>query len=142
MALIHHPDKGSVSKKSSADKFSVIHQAYSVLSKPELRCKYDAEGSEVIFARATSIAAEWENFLKITTADQINNAADTYKGSADEKTDILKEFVNGKGSIIHVLNTVPFIRKEDAWRIIDIVQRAILSEEIPHFPIKKLPKNY
>lgn len=142
MALIRHPDKSSDSNESSADKFNVIHQAYSVLSEPELRCKYDAEGSKVIFARSTSIAAEWENFLKITTADQINNAADTYKGSADEKTDILKEFVNGKGSMVHILNTVPFMRKEDECRVKTIIQKAILSEEIPRIAIKKLPKNY
>lgn len=141
LALIYHPDKMSDSDEFSADKFNVIHQAYSILSNPELRLQYDAEGSKVIFAKATN-ASEWESYLKTSTQDDVNNAAEMYKGSTDEKSDVLKEFITGKGSMIHMLNTIPFMRVEDGSRIISIIQAAMLSGETPRMGIKKLPKNY
>lgn len=103
--------------------------------------KYDVEGSRVIFGKAT-IAAEWENYLKVINARDVTNAADSYKGSTEERSDVLKEFVAGNGSMISVLNSIPFMRKIDEIRIIEIIKEAIENEEIPRIPIKKLPKNY
>lgn len=142
LARAYHPDKNSGAHEFSAGKFNVIYQAYSILSDTELRLKYDSEGSKVIFAKGNSIASEWENYLKTTTVNDINDAAEAYKGSVDEKNDILKQIVAGKGSMIHVLNTVPFMRKEDENRIIGIIQEAISSGEIQRIAIKKIPKNY
>lgn len=141
LARIHHPDKSSETHKLSAEKFNIIHQAYMILSNAESRMKYDAEGSKVIFARAT-MAAEWENYLKTTNVDDLINASTSYKGSAEERADILKEAIAGNGSMIHILNNIPFMRKEDETRIIQIIQEAFITEEIPRIAIKKLPKGY
>lgn len=72
----------------------------------------------------------------------IIEASNAFKGSCEEKSAILKEIVIGNGSIIHVFNSVPFTRKQDESRIIEIIQKAIENNEIPHIRIKKLRKNY
>lgn len=112
-----------------------------VLSNPESRNKYNASGSKVIFARPT-IAAEWEKYLKTITIEDFNHASTSYKYSDEEKIDILREFVKGKGSMVHILNTVPFVRPTDESRIIKMIQGAMESEEVPRMAIKKLPKKY
>lgn len=94
-----------------------------------------------MFARAT-VTAEWENYLKVINNEDITNASNSYKGSAAERTDILKEFVKGSGSMTHILNNVPFTRKNDEKRIIAIIQNAIANHEVSNIKIKKLPKNY
>lgn len=125
----------------AAEKFNIIHQAYIVLSNPETRNKYNVSGSKVLFARPT-IAGEWEKYLKTITVDDFNNASSSYKGSDQEKVEILKEFVNGKGSMVHILNNVPFLRPTDEQRIIKLIQEAIEAGEVARLPIKKLPKKY
>lgn len=126
-------------KSTASTKFNIIHQAYLILSNPETRKKYDLEGPTVLFAKAT-VAGEWENYLKTTTTTDLMNASTLYRGSNEEKMDILKEFVAGKGSMIYLLHNVPFLRREDENRVTKIIQDAIVTGDIPHIPIKKLPK--
>lgn len=95
-------------------------------------------GSKVLFSRPT-IAAEWESYLKVMNGDIIN-ASNLYKNSAKERADVLKEFVDGNGSMTHIFNNVPFTRKEDEPRIILMIKDAIANQEIPNIKIKGLPK--
>lgn len=140
LARIHHPDKSSGTDKGlAAERFNIIHQAYVILSNTESKKRYDDEGSNMLFARATA-AAEWENYLKVVTDEDITNASNSYKGSAKERADILKEFVNGNGSIMHIMNNVPFTRRDDEPRIMEIIQNAIKNQDMPNIKIKKLPK--
>lgn len=142
MARIHHPDRNSEINKTTADaKFHSIHQTYLILSNAESRKTYDEGDCKVLFAKPT-VSAVWENHLKTTTENDFSDASTSYKNSAAERADILREFIEGKGSMVHVLNTVPFTRKDDESRIIEIIQSAITNKEIERFTIKKLPKGY
>lgn len=140
LARIHHPDKSSeTDKKLAVEKFKYIHQAYVILSNAESKKKYDDDESTVLFACAT-VAAEWENYLKVITDRDIIDASNSYKNSLQERSDVLKEYVDGNGSITHIFNTIPFTRREDEPRIIQIIQEAIANQEVPNIKIKKLPK--
>lgn len=142
LARIYHPDKCSEANRATAEAmFNIIHQAYLILSNVESRVKYDEGDSKVLFAKAT-IAAEWENHLKVTKVNDIIDATASYKGSAEERAEILREFVAGNGSMIHILNTVPFTRRDDEIRMIEIIQDAIKNGEVQRKAIKKLPKSY
>ncbi|KAL7553524.1 hypothetical protein ACHAWF_016826, partial [Thalassiosira exigua] len=46
LARKYHPDRVGADDKAAADKFKDVAEAYQVLSDPELRAKYDAEGKE------------------------------------------------------------------------------------------------
>lgn len=95
----------------------------------------------MFFARPT-IAAEWEKYLKTISKEDLNNASESYKSSNEERTEILQEFVKGNGSMIHVFNNVPFVRRNDEARIVKMIQEAFETEEIPQKPIKKLLKSF
>lgn len=118
----------------------MIHQAYVILSNAESKKKYDEVGSKVLFSRPT-IAAEWESYLKVMNDEDIIDASNSYKNSAEERADVLKEFIDGKGSMTHIFNNVPFTRREDESRIILIIKDAIANQEVPNIKIKGLPKS-
>lgn len=140
LAKLHHPDKASEDEKSTAnEKFSIIHQSYTVLSNIEKRAQYDA-GSNVVFANAT-VFAQWEYFIKPINDNDIDNARKKYQNSEKERLDILQEYKRGNGSMIHILNNIPFMRIEDEQRIKGIItammNNGIIKEKIK---IKKIHK--
>lgn len=49
-------------------------------------------------------------------------------GSELEKTDIKKAYVNGKGCINYMMNSVPFMSVEDEPRIKEIVKGKLASD--------------
>lgn len=138
MARIFHPDRATSDKNEAAEKFNVIHTAYSILSDPMKKKQYDA-GSNVLFSNLT-IAARWENYLKPVSANELEDARKAYRGSAAEEADIIREFVVGKGSLTFVLNTVPFTRAEDETRIIGILKDLMAKGKIAKAAIKRLRK--
>lgn len=73
-------------------------------------------------------------------ASDIEGARKTYQGSAMEKSDLIREFVNGNGSITHLFNNVPFFRYEDENRVIEILRELMDSGQVPTIQIKKMRK--
>lgn len=139
MARIFHPDKATEDEKSNAnEKFNIVHQAYLILSDPEKRSQYDA-GSDLLFAKAT-VAAQWEHFIKPMTSNDITDACEKYQNSEIEKNDILREYKAGKGSMIHMLNNLPFMRFEDEERVLKIINDMIKVGLVEKIKIKKIPK--
>lgn len=135
--MSYHPDRvPSEEKTVSNEKFNIIHQAYKILCDAQSKKAYD-EGSNVLFAKATN-AAQWEQFLKPTVEDELDNARKNYQNSLDEIQDIKREFVAGKGSLTHIYNNVPFVRYEDEPRIIEIIRGLIDNGDLPSLKIKKI----
>lgn len=140
LARIYHPDRvGDTDKAAALKKFSMLHQAYSVLSNPESKKLYDSGKGDVFFRKLT-ITGTWEKYIKPIEAEDIECAKKTYQNSAVEEADVIREFVFGKGSITHLLNSIPFMRSEDELRIIEIIQRCMNMGKIPKIPIRKLRK--
>lgn len=80
LALVYHPDRVAQDKKKEAsDKFNIIHNAYSILSDPEKKKLYD-QGSDILFTK-TTIAAQWEHYLKPVNQEHIDAARNEYQGS-------------------------------------------------------------
>lgn len=138
MARIYHPDRAKTHLDEACEKFNIIHNAYSILSDPVKKKQYD-NGTRVLFSNIT-VAARWENYLKPTDASEIEAARNRYCGSNEEKRDIIREFNNGKGSLIHLFNTIPYMRVEDESRIIDMLKDLMEKGTIPKITIKRLRK--
>lgn len=139
LALIHHPDRVNDNEKATAkEKFTILHQAYVILSNIHERQLYD-DGSDIMFGKATK-SAEWEHFLKPTTDTEINNARLRYQNSSEEENDIRREFQAGGGSMTHILNRLPFMRIDDESRIVNIIKRLTAAGKIPVQKIKKIAK--
>lgn len=138
LARIHHPDRVKTADKVVAlEKFALLHQAYSILSNPESKKLYDS--GEVLFEKPT-ITGTWEKYVKPINDRDIECARAKYQNSTAEENDIIREFVIGRGSITHLLNTIAFMRSEDETRIIGIIQRSMNIGRIPKMPIRKLRK--
>lgn len=109
-----------------------------VLSDIEKRSKYDA-GSDLLFAKAT-VAAQWEHFIKPMTNNDISHAQRKYQNSEQEKNYILREYKIGKGSMVHMMNNLPFMRIEDEQRVICIINEMINDGLVEKLKIKKISK--
>lgn len=111
--------------------------AYSILVNSETKAMYDAGKTDVL-CQKTSVAAKWEQYIKITKTEDIDSARAQYQGTSSEEADILREFVAGKGSLTHLLNVIPFMRYEDESRIIEILKRCMEEGQLQKIPIRKL----
>lgn len=138
LARIYHPDRAMDNKNEAKAKFNVIHNAYSILSDASKKTMYD-NGSDVFFTKAT-IAAKWENFLTEVNQSQIDEGRNIYQGSDTEKSDLIREFIAGNGSVTYLFNQIPFMRYEDENRVIEMLKELMENGEIPKIPIKKMRK--
>lgn len=138
IARIIHPDRVDDGDKCVAnEKFKILHEAYSILANPETKKLYDAGDTRILFCRPT-IVGKWEHHIMPLTSIEIESAIQKYQGSDTEQTDIIREFVIGKGSMIHLLNTIPFMRIEDEPRITRFINECMESGKIMRGPIRKL----
>lgn len=139
LARIFHPDRAAVVGIDEAClKFNIVHNAYSILSDPVKKQLYD-DGSDVLFSNIT-VAARWEHYLKPVDLSELEAARNKYRGSKAEEVDLIRECINGNGSLTYLLNTIPFMRVEDETRIIEIVKDLMAVEKIPKMKIKRLRK--
>lgn len=139
LALLHHPDRVDESQKEVAKtKFGILHNAYSILSNVETKKAYDAGDFDVIPAAKSK--SNWEHFVQTIDPDDIEVARKNYQGSLKEQNDIIRETINGKGSMVHLLNEIPFMRNEDETRMIDFIKNCMLEGKIPKMQIRKLRK--
>lgn len=135
----YHPDRVEEDKKEeAAAMFNIIHNAYSILSNSEKKRLYD-EGTDVLFSQPT-MAGQWEHYLKPVTHNDIETARAAYQGSEREERDLIREFNIGNGSMVHLINSIPFMRFEDENRIIESIRYLMSLGKIPKSSIKKLPK--
>lgn len=142
LAREFHPDRASESDKSAAaEKFSILHQAYAILSNPETKRAYDEnQNSEILFCQ-TTIASKWEQHVVQISDEKIDESRKLYQGTDAELLDIKREIIIGKGSITHLLNTIPFMRIEDEPRMLQIIQSLIASKVLPSsIKIRKIRK--
>lgn len=138
LALMYHPDRVGDSEKDEAkQKFQIIHDAYTILSDAKKKQAYD-NGTDVLFSNTST--AKWEHFLKEVDTTAMNTGPINYQGTLQEKNDVKREFVIGNGSLTHLLNTIPFMRREDEDRVTEIIKDLIRNEQVPRIPIKKLRK--
>lgn len=142
LARIYHPDRVIESVKHEATaKFNIIHHAYTILSNNETEKSYD-EGDVSVWVSRTTIAGKWNQYLRTIEKEEIDKVRMNYQGSIKERSDILREYVGGNGSMLFCLNNIPFMRVEDEARMIVIIKGAIANNEIPKIPMKKIPKSY
>jgi DnaJ homolog subfamily C member 9 len=128
-------DKATPETKDEATlKFQEIAFAYAVLSDPVRRKRYDKTGST-----AESIDFEdfsWsefysEQFREVITTESIETFSRAYKGSDEEKDDLLNAYMKFKGNWDRIYATVMLsnpLEDEDRYR--EIIDAAIESGDV------------
>ncbi|KAG8169946.1 hypothetical protein KVR01_000691 [Diaporthe batatas] len=110
-SLKTHPDKVPEDQKEEATSaFQAIAFAYAILSDPARRKRFDATGS-TSESIVDSEGFNWsdfyrEQFQEAISEDAINKFAAKYKGSDEEKDDILVAYDKYKGDMDSIYETV------------------------------------
>jgi DnaJ family protein C protein 9 len=138
-ALKTHPDKAPEDKKNEAkEKFQQVAFAYAVLSDPARRKRYDETGS-TSEAVVDSEGFSWSDFYReqfrdAISEDAIKKFADEYKGSEEEKDDILAAYEEFEGHMDGVYESVMLSNVlEDDARFREVIDAAIKAKEVPRF---------
>jgi DnaJ homolog subfamily C member 9 len=133
-------DKVSEEQRSEAkEKFQSIAFAYAILSEPARRKRYDTTGSTAE-SIVDSEGFNWsdyyrEQFRDAISAEAIEKFGKSYKGSDEERDDILIAYEQGEGSMDAVYEAVMLSNiLEDDDRFRRIIDDAIASGDVPAFP--------
>ncbi|KAI0164194.1 DnaJ domain-containing protein [Xylariaceae sp. FL1272] len=139
LALKNHPDKVSEGKKTEAHAiFQSIAFAYAVLSDPTRRKRYDETGStseSIVDADGFSWSDFYrEQFCDAISSDAIAKFEAQYKGSDEERDDILVAYEEHEGDMDAIYEHVMLsnVLKDDE-RFRSIIDEAIASEDVPAF---------
>ncbi|KAH6843018.1 DnaJ domain-containing protein [Chaetomium sp. MPI-CAGE-AT-0009] len=138
-ALRTHPDKAPEDKKDEAkEKFQQVAFAYAVLSDPARRKRYDETGS-TSEAVVDSEGFSWSDFYReqfrdAISEDAIKKFADEYKGSEEEKDDILAAYEEFEGDMDGVYESVMLSNVlEDDARFREVIDAAVKAKKVPRF---------
>ncbi|KAI1758271.1 DnaJ domain-containing protein [Xylaria castorea] len=139
LALKNHPDKVSEDQKLKAhETFQSIAFAYAVLSDPIRRKRYDETGS-TSESIVDSDGFSWSDFYREQFRDAISNDAikkfaAQYKGSDEERDDILIAYEEHEGNMDAIYETIMLsdVLKDDE-RFRKIIDNAIAEKDVPAF---------
>jgi DnaJ homolog subfamily C member 9 len=134
------PDKVPEEKRTeSKEKFQSIAFAYAILSDPARRKRYDETGStseSIIDSEGFNWSDYYrEQFRDAISADAIKKFAKKYKGSDEEKDDILIAYEQSDGRMDAIYESVMLsdVLEDDA-RFRQIIDAAISAGGVPAFP--------
>lgn len=137
LALKVHPDRVPEEEKEiSTEKFKVLTKLHLTLTTKEKRTLYDEQGivgDDDDESFGASWLETWRQFFKPIKEEDILNYEKGYIGSELEKTDIKKAYLNGKGCMNFMFETVPFMTIESEPRIIEVVKEMIQNKEVPEY---------
>ncbi|KAK5111372.1 hypothetical protein LTR62_005212 [Meristemomyces frigidus] len=141
-ALKHHPDKvSSDSDKSAAHtKFQEIAFAYAILSDERRRKRYDTTGSTEESLDLEDDDFNWtdffrEQFANVVNEEKIEDFSKGYKGSEEEKRDVLKAYGSVKGHMPGLYERVmlsDMLEDEERFRV--IIDEAIREGAVQGWP--------
>jgi len=145
-ALQYHPDKQDASKSTQDEledakcKFHAISVAYDILSDPERRKEYDESGElheedDDVGSSNKSGTDQWKEYFtgmfgKVTT-DDIDEFGSKYKGSEEERKDVLKYYTMFKGDLDKMLECVMLSEEDDKQRwVTEYINPAIKKGDV------------
>ncbi|KAJ2973357.1 hypothetical protein NUW58_g8956 [Xylaria curta] len=125
LALKNHPDKVPEDQKRTAhETFQAIALAYAVLSDPVRRKRYDETGS-TSESIVDSDGFSWSDFYReqfrdAISSDAIEKFAAQYKGSDEERDDILIAYEEHEGNMDAIYESVMLsdvLKDDERFRI-------------------------
>ena len=137
-ALKHHPDKATneAEKAAAHIKFQEIAFANAILSDERRRKRYDVTGRTEESLDLDDDTFDWvsyyrEQYKDVVTAEVIESFAGKYKGSEEEKRDVLKWYEKCEGKMAKLYKNVMLSDPaEDEERFRAIIDEGIESGEV------------
>ncbi|GAB7327500.1 hypothetical protein MBLNU13_g11372t1 [Cladosporium sp. NU13] len=140
-ALKYHPDKATneADKATAHIKFQEIAFANAILSDERRRKRYDVTGRTEESLDLDDDTFDWvsyyrEQYKDVVTAEVIESFAGKYKGSEEEKRDVLKWYEKCEGKMAKLYKNVMLSDPaEDEERFRSIIDEGIESGEVEGF---------
>lgn len=133
LCLQYHPDKIQ-QQNTEIDKhyFPKVQFAYSILSDPLKRSRYDSTGSVSEGMDGFDWKEYFQNVQEKITIDMIEEDRAKYQGSLEEKADILHNFVYYDGDFLKLFEVIPHLEFDEAQesRVFDIVEQDAASADM------------
>ncbi|CAO3683587.1 unnamed protein product [Rhizopus stolonifer] len=137
LALKYHPDKqGNVTveeKQKANGTFQELGKAYAVLSDSKRKERYDRTGS--MDEREFEGEKDWSAFFKelfdgVVNAETIEAQVKKYRGSEEEKKDLLDAYKKYKGDMSNILEVMEGSTAKDGTRFEKIIREAIDQQTV------------
>ncbi|KAJ3375716.1 hypothetical protein GGF31_002920 [Allomyces arbusculus] len=141
LSLKTHPDRHASKSFEEQEEFKAQFQAisfaYTILSDPAARQRYDVTGSTETLAHGSSedILAFYKDLYESNiTTEAIDEFAQQYKGSDEERRDVLDTYKSAQGDMAAILDQVLCSSTADEDRFRAIIDAAIKAKDVPSFP--------
>lgn len=138
----YHPDKNKTDPDATS-KFINISRAYKILSNKQSRIIYDEtgeyddeEGKDKI-----NIHTSINDFRKKISIKDIANYNNKYKNSKEEEEDLMKFYIQQKGNITNILDTIPYSTNKDIKRYIKIYEKLFKLKKLTRYDEYEKTKN-
>ncbi|EGD87301.1 hypothetical protein H112_05839 [Trichophyton rubrum D6] len=140
-ALRHHPDKVSAGDKDAAHrKFQEIAFAYAILSDERRRRRYDTTGNTSESLDLEDDDFSWTDFYREQFSVMIDGTLldkfkQEYKGSDEERSDLLRVYEECKGQMDGIYERVmasDVLEDDDRFRA--LIRDAIEAGEVADYP--------
>ncbi|ORX73364.1 DnaJ-domain-containing protein [Linderina pennispora] len=139
-ALQTHPDKwthldpDSAEAKAKTIEFQKVGFAYTILKDTKRRQIYDRTGS-VENLDTLEAGKDWDAYFRelwsgIVDATTIAQFAKTYKGSDEERQDIISAYNLHSGDLDLIFTEVMLAEIEDEQRFVEVIEKAIKDKEL------------
>lgn len=137
-ALLFHPDKNPNDEEAKL-KFQAVSLAYEILSDPARRKEYDEAGE--LYDEDDMVGGgvnQWEDYFrglfKRVSVEDIDKFETEYKGSEEERGDVLKYYKASKGNLNQMLTCVMLSEEKDKKRWLkDFIMPAVKKGEVKHY---------
>lgn len=143
LCLKHHPDKvqqqqvtkdGETDAEDSNKTFARLQFAYSILSDPARRQRFDNTGS-LSELEVDLDSFDWKDYFKgineKITLDMIEEDRMKYQGSQEERDDIWHNFIYYEGDFLYLFEVIPHLEftEEEENRVFNIIEDELASSE-------------
>ncbi|KAL4067614.1 hypothetical protein V8B97DRAFT_1949850 [Scleroderma yunnanense] len=144
LALLHHPDKHATStgeaRAHASMHFQRIGFAYTVLSDPKRRKKYDTTGTtDDNLALEADEDGGWEAYFEDlfnrVTRGRLDEMKREYQGSSEEIQDLKAAYLETEGSLGEIMKHIPHSTIDDEPRFIRIISDLVQKSDLPDMPL-------
>lgn len=138
VSLQVHPDRVDDGHKEDATRrFQILGRVYAVLSDKEQRAVYDELGTVDEDSSGFNQDRDWETYWRLLfkkiSLEDVQAFEKTYKGSEEELADIKQAYLDFKGDMDQIMESVLCVQYTEEPRIRNIIQQAIDAREVPSY---------
>jgi DnaJ family protein C protein 9 len=133
LALKVHPDKNPSAEAVAS--FQALQKAYSLLSNPEKRRRYDRTGCTDEESQSFDDAySHYRSVYTEISKEDIDQFAVSYPDSEMEQNDLRDFYVKHEGDLKNLLHFIPLSTVDDCGRFVAFFEAAIAEGSLEDFP--------